>query len=52
MTEELDENDLLVNKDSDNINRIKASQINHSVSTEELHYGRNIFNFSNVKSNT
>ena len=52
MNIELDENNLLVNKNSSNLNKIQASQMNHSINTEELHYGRSSLSFSNIKANS
>ena len=52
MNIELDENNLLVNKNSSNSNKIQASQMNHSINTEELHYGRSSLSFSNIKANS
>lgn len=54
MQESLDEESLTL-KDSlsnDSFKDIRAMQMNHSTSVEELHYGRGISTFSNVKEST
>jgi superfamily II DNA helicase RecQ len=51
MLEKLNLNTLLLEEEENDLNKLVASQSNHSISIEDLNYGRSSTSFSNINSN-